>query len=48
MSILIRGGTVVNHDHSGRADVLIDGGKIVARGREAFRHRPRSMPAAAM
>ena len=25
MSILIRGGTVVNHDHSRRADVLIDG-----------------------
>ena len=30
MSTLIRGGTVVNHDHSQRADVLIDGGKIVA------------------
>ena len=29
---LIRGGTVVNHDHSARADVLIDGGKIVAVG----------------
>ena len=35
MSILIRGGTVVNHDHSRRADVLIDGGKIVAVGDEA-------------
>ena len=32
MSILIRGGTVVNHDHSRRADVLIDDGKIVAVG----------------
>ena len=32
MSTLIRGGTVVNHDHSRRADVLIDGGKIVAVG----------------
>ena len=32
MSILIRGGTVVNHDHSRRADVLIDDGKIVAIG----------------
>ena len=32
MSTLIRGGTVVNHDHSQRADVLIDGGKIVAIG----------------
>ena len=32
MSTLIRGGTVVNHDHSARADVLIDGGKIVAIG----------------
>ena len=32
MSTLIRGGTVVNHDHSVRADVLIDGGKIVAVG----------------
>ena len=32
MSTLIRGGTVVNHDHSQRADVLIDVGKIVAIG----------------
>jgi dihydropyrimidinase len=32
MSILIRGGTVVNHDHSRRADVLIEGGRIVAVG----------------
>ena len=32
MSILIRGGTVVNHDHSRRADVLVDGGRIVAVG----------------
>ena len=31
-SILIRGGTVVNHDLSERADVLIDGGKIIAVG----------------
>ena len=30
--ILIRGGTVVNHDHSWRADVLVDGGKIVGFG----------------
>lgn len=30
MPILIRGGTVVNHDHSRRADVLIDDGAIVA------------------
>jgi dihydropyrimidinase len=32
MSILIRGGTIVNHDCSQRADVLIDGGRIVAIG----------------
>ena len=32
MTILIRGGTVVNHDHSGRADVLVDKGKIVEFG----------------
>ena len=32
MTILIRGGTVVNHDFETRADVLIDGGKIVAVG----------------
>jgi dihydropyrimidinase len=32
MSILIRGGTVVNHDHSRRADVLVDDGRIVAIG----------------
>ena len=38
MSTLIRGGTVVNHDHSVRADVLIDGGKIVGSRREAFGH----------
>ena len=40
--ILIRGGTVVNHDHSWRADVLVDGDKIVAFGslpRRAHRHR---------
>jgi dihydropyrimidinase len=32
MAILIRGGTVINHDHSRRADVLIDGATIVAIG----------------
>ncbi len=32
MSIIIRGGTVVNHDHSRRADVLVDGGRIAAVG----------------
>ena len=32
MTILIRGGTVVNHDHSKRADVLVDGEQIVAIG----------------
>ena len=31
-SLIIRGGTVVNHDHSHRADVLIDGETIVAIG----------------
>src|SRR4051794_21470655 len=33
MPLLIRGGTVVNHDHSRRADVLIDGETVVAVGR---------------
>jgi dihydropyrimidinase len=32
MTTLIRGGTVVNHDHRKRADVLIDGEKIIAVG----------------
>src|SRR5882724_11570488 len=32
MSLLIHGGTVVNHDHSRRADVLVDGGIIAAIG----------------
>jgi dihydropyrimidinase len=32
MALLVRGGTVVNHDHSKRADVLIDGETIVAIG----------------
>ena len=32
MPVLIRGGTVVNHDHSRRADVLVDGETIVAVG----------------
>ena len=32
MTILIRGGTVVNHDHSWRTDVLVDGDKIVGFG----------------
>ena len=32
MTILIRGGTVVNHDHSRRADVLVSEQTIVAIG----------------
>ncbi len=32
MAIIVRGGTVVNHDHARRADVLIDGDTIVAVG----------------
>lgn len=32
MAILIRGGTVVNHDHSRRADVLVEGGTVAAVG----------------
>ena len=32
MSLLIRGGTMINHDHSRRADVLIDGETIAAVG----------------
>ncbi|MDR3375712.1 MAG: dihydropyrimidinase [Ancalomicrobiaceae bacterium] len=32
MTLLIRGGTVVNHDYSQKADVLIDGGTIIAVG----------------
>ena len=32
MTLLVRGGTVVNADRSRRADVLIEGGKIVAVG----------------
>ena len=32
MGILVRGGTVVNADTSQRADVLTDGGRIVAVG----------------
>jgi len=32
MTKLIRGGTVVNHDNSRRADVLVDGSAIVAVG----------------
>src|SRR6266700_2531148 len=32
MPLLIRGGTVVNHDHSRRADVLVDGETIAAIG----------------
>jgi dihydropyrimidinase len=31
-SLIIRGGTVVNHDHSRRADVLVGGETIVAIG----------------
>ena len=34
MSLFIRGGTVVNADRSERADVLCDGGKIVAVGND--------------
>ena len=32
MAVLVRGGTVVNADRSFRADVLCEGGKIVAVG----------------
>ena len=32
MSVLIRGGTVVNHDQTFRADVLCEGGTIAAVG----------------
>jgi dihydropyrimidinase len=32
MALFIRGGTVVNHDASRRADVIVDGGTIVAVG----------------
>jgi dihydropyrimidinase len=32
MPILIRGGTVINHDHSRRADVLVDGAVVAAIG----------------
>src|SRR6266699_149588 len=32
MSILIRGGTVINHDHSRRADVLVDGDTVAVIG----------------
>ena len=28
MAILIRGGTVINHDHTRRADVLIEGADV--------------------
>ena len=38
--LLIRGGTVVNADREFRADVLCDGGKIVAVGDEPRRCRP--------
>ena len=31
-ALIVRGGTVVNHDHSRRADVLVDGETIVAVG----------------
>ena len=49
MPLLIRGGTVVNHDHSRRADVLIDGETIVAIGPslDAPTGARSSMPAAA-
>src|SRR5229473_6195005 len=30
--LIIRGGTVVNHDHSRRADIVVDGEAIVAVG----------------
>jgi len=33
MPLLIRGGTVVNHDYSTRADILVDGDTIAAVGR---------------
>jgi dihydroorotase-like cyclic amidohydrolase len=32
MTKLIRGGTIVNHDHSQRADVLVRDGRVIAIG----------------
>ena len=29
MTLLIRGGTVIHHDHRARADVLVAAGKVV-------------------
>jgi dihydroorotase-like cyclic amidohydrolase len=47
-ALLIRGGTVVNADREFRADVLCDGGKIVAVGETCRRRGARcSTPAAA-
>lgn len=37
MAILIRGGTVINHDHSRRADILIEDDKISAIGEKIAR-----------
>ena len=48
MPILIRGGTVVNHDHSRRAEVLIHGETIAAVGATIDPPSGTSMPAAAM
>ena len=39
MAMLIRGGTVINHDHTKRADVLIDGGTIIAVGENLSKPR---------
>jgi dihydropyrimidinase len=39
MATLIRGGTVINHDHSRRADVLIDGEVIAAIGEDLSKPR---------
>ena len=40
MAMLIRGGTVINHDHSRRADVLIEADKIVAVAEKIARRPP--------
>ncbi|MGL4239804.1 MAG: dihydropyrimidinase, partial [Beijerinckiaceae bacterium] len=37
--LFIRGGTVINHDHSKRADVLISEGRIVAVGENLSKPR---------
>ena len=46
VDLILKGGTVVNHDGTGEADIAVAGGKIIAIGRHG-RYMPPPRPSIA-